>query len=103
MRERDAHADGRRKIGLLGTRLDHAAPSERWDAWRPTVSLFQHDDLEPARLVLLAERRYARLAETVAADVRSVSPATAVEVVKVASGQSIVPPARVAAKSVAGE
>ena len=66
-------------IGLLGTRLDHAAPSERWDAWRPTVSLFQQEDLEPARLVLLAESRFARLAKTVAADVRSVSPATTVE------------------------
>jgi len=70
-------------LGLLGTRLDLAPPSERWDKWRPTVSLFQHDDLEPARLVLLAERRYSRLFETVAADVRSVSPATAVEHVAV--------------------
>jgi len=66
-------------LGLLGTRLDHAAPSERWDVWRPTVSLFQHEDLEPARLVLLAEGRFATLAKSVAADVRSVSPATAVE------------------------
>jgi transcriptional regulatory protein RtcR len=66
-------------IGLLGIRLDQGRKENRWDDWRPTVSLFQHEDLEPARLVLLAERRFARLAKRVGEDVRSVSPTTAVE------------------------
>ena len=66
-------------LGFLGTRLDSAQKHERWDAWRPTVSLFQHEDLEPARLVLLAEPRYGSLLDTVTADVRSVSPGTTVE------------------------
>jgi transcriptional regulatory protein RtcR len=66
-------------VGLLGTRLDQAPTAERWDRWRPTVSLFQHEDLEPERLVLLAERKASALAEGVAADVRSVSPSTRVE------------------------
>src|SRR5688572_10936663 len=66
-------------LGLLGTRLDAAPRAERWDTWRPTVSLFQHEDLEPARLVLLAEPRFAALVKTVSADVRSVSPVTVVE------------------------
>jgi transcriptional regulatory protein RtcR len=66
-------------IGLLGVQLDSAASETRWDKWRPTVSLFQHEDLEPARLVLLAEPRYGKLAEVVTADVLSVSPNTTVE------------------------
>ncbi len=70
-------------IGLLGLRLDAAPQEKRWDAWRPTVSLFQHEDLEPARLVLLAERKSKKLVDTVAADVRSVSPTTVVEPVTI--------------------
>lgn len=70
-------------LGLLGSRLDGATHDRRWDQWRPTVSLFQHDELEPARLVLLSQTQEGRLAELVAADVRSVSPNTAVEHVSV--------------------
>ncbi|MEZ6015131.1 MAG: RNA repair transcriptional activator RtcR [Planctomycetota bacterium] len=66
-------------IGLLGTQLDAGPPETRWDKWRPTVSLFQRDDLEPARLVLLAEPRFGKLADAVTQDVLSVSPATKVE------------------------
>ena len=66
-------------VGLLGTRLDAPPHAERWDHWRPTVSLFEHEDLEPARLVLLADRRAGKLAEMLAEDVRSVSPGTVVE------------------------
>lgn len=66
-------------IGLLGVQLDSVAPETRWDRWRPTVSLFQHEDLEPARLVLLTEPRYGTLADVVTADVQSVSPNTSVE------------------------
>src|SRR5262245_64184622 len=69
-------------VSLLGVRLDAAPTNERWDHWRPTVSLFQHDDLEPARLVLLVEK-LDRLVETVSTDVRSVSPATTVEPVAI--------------------
>lgn len=70
-------------IGLLGMRMDRPAPeTNRWDSWRPTVSLFQQEDLELARLVLLAAPRDQKLARTVAADVQAASPATAVEHVK---------------------
>jgi transcriptional regulatory protein RtcR len=69
-------------LSLLGVRLD-APAKDRWDSWRPTVSLFQQDDLEPARLVLLGERKFAKLIERVAADVRSVSPTTTVEPVTI--------------------
>ncbi|MEM9380372.1 MAG: RNA repair transcriptional activator RtcR family protein, partial [Planctomycetota bacterium] len=70
-------------VSLLGVQLDAGwqgrTDERRWEAWRPTVSLFQHDDLDPERLVLLADPKHGRLAETVAEDVRSVSPTTTVE------------------------
>src|ERR671912_577661 len=40
-------------VSLVGVRLDSAATSSRWDAWRPTVSLFQHEDLEPVTIHFL--------------------------------------------------
>ena len=41
-------------VGLLGTQLDAAPEAERWERWRPTVSLFQRillvNALRPDRL-----------------------------------------------------
>jgi transcriptional regulatory protein RtcR len=65
-------------IGLLGTVLDRGGSPERWDKWRPTVSLFQHEDLLIDRFELLAEASSAALAEQVAEDIRHVSPETEV-------------------------
>jgi transcriptional regulatory protein RtcR len=66
-------------IGFLGSTLDQAKRGpRRWEKWRPTVSLCQHDDLLIDRLVLLHSRRFSGLAEAVAADVRQVSPETEV-------------------------
>jgi transcriptional regulatory protein RtcR len=66
-------------IGLLGSTLDQAKRGPgRWEKWRPTVSLCQHDDLLVDRLVLLHSRRFAGLADAVAVDVRQVSPETEV-------------------------
>lgn len=63
-------------IGILGTKLDGGFDVSRWDAWRPTVSLFQHDDLLWDRFELLAEANFAKLANRVLDDVRQVSPET---------------------------
>lgn len=63
-------------IGLLGTKLDSGFGVERWDGWRPTISLFQHEDLLWDRLELLAEPNFAKLAERVLEDVRTISPET---------------------------
>ncbi len=72
-------------ISLLGVQMDAGArrgsSRTRWDRWRPTVSLFMHDDLEPERLLLLADPRDGKLADEVSADIESVSPNT--EVVRV--------------------
>ncbi len=63
-------------IGILGTKLDGGFDVSRWDMWRPTVSLFQHDDLLWDRFELLAEANFAKLANRVLDDVRQVSPET---------------------------
>ena len=65
-------------LGLLGTTLDAGQNAQRWDRWRPTVSLCQHDHLLVSRLEILHGRRYANLTRTLAEDIRSVSPETEV-------------------------
>jgi transcriptional regulatory protein RtcR len=66
-------------IGFLGVTLDQGKRGPaRWEKWRPTVSLCQHEDLLVDRLVLLHANRFAGLARDVAADVRQVSPETEV-------------------------
>ena len=65
-------------IGFLGTTLDHGHNAERWQRWRPTVSLCQHDDLQIDRLELIHARAHASLADRVASDVAQVSPETIV-------------------------
>ena len=74
-------------IGLLGPTLDQGKRGPgRWEKWRPTVSLCQHEDLLVDRLVLLHARRWSGLADAVAIDVRQVSPETEVvlEVLEIA-------------------
>src|SRR4051812_3039685 len=67
-------------IGFLGSTLDQGKRGPaRWERWRPTVSLCQHEDLLVDRLVLLHGSRDAGLAGALAADVAQVSPETAVE------------------------
>jgi len=63
-------------IGLLGTRLDGGTLPGRWDDWRPTISLFQHEELVFDRFEFLAEPQFQVLSEQVSADVRLISPET---------------------------
>jgi transcriptional regulatory protein RtcR len=66
-------------IGLLGQRLDDAGVStDRWQNWRPTVAICQHEELLLHRFELLYETDAADLATLVASDIRSVSPETEV-------------------------
>jgi len=73
-------------IGLLGTKLDSGMDFHRWDVWRPTVSLFQHDDLLWDRLEMLAEASFGNLSERVLEDVRQVSPETEARLHKISFG-----------------
>jgi transcriptional regulatory protein RtcR len=63
-------------IGLLGSRLDQGHGSERWEKWRPTVSLFQHEDLLIDRLELIYDVRHAALQGSVSRDIHQISPET---------------------------
>ncbi|QOV87564.1 RNA repair transcriptional activator RtcR [Humisphaera borealis] len=65
-------------IGLLGPMLDSGKGTTRWERWRPTVSLFQHEDLAIDRFELLFEPKFTALKTIVSDDIRSVSPQTEV-------------------------
>ena len=65
-------------IGFLGTTLDQGKTPDRWQRWRPSVSLCQHDDLLISRLELIHARAHAALAERVERDIAQVSPETLV-------------------------
>jgi transcriptional regulatory protein RtcR len=66
-------------IGLLGVSLDTAGKaSNRWEKWRPSVSLCQQEDLVVDRFELLHPPNAGGLAHAVARDIGSVSPETAV-------------------------
>ncbi len=71
----------RRKLvvfGILGTALDAGKGNARWDRWRPTVALTQHEDLLVDRLELLHGSQVTDLAAQVVADIAHVSPETKV-------------------------
>src|SRR5688572_7715022 len=63
-------------LGLLGTTLDAGHGADRWQAWRPTVSICRQPDLIVNRLELLHSVRDTRLATTVRDDIHTVSPET---------------------------
>ncbi|GAA6143067.1 RNA repair transcriptional activator RtcR [Hydrogenophaga sp. 5NK40-0174] len=68
-------------IGFLGTQLDGGTAPGRWEKWRPSLSMLQHEDLQIARFELLYSPRFAKLAELVRADMTQVSPETVVNLV----------------------
>ncbi|HXE55524.1 MAG TPA: RNA repair transcriptional activator RtcR [Tepidisphaeraceae bacterium] len=63
-------------IGLVGPVLDQGRGPTRWEKWRPSVAVCQHEDLLVSRFELLHDLKFSALAEQIAADVRSVSPET---------------------------
>src|SRR4051812_9899311 len=65
-------------FGLLGTTLDTGRGPHRWERWRPTVSLCQHEDLAIDRMELLYPRMGMSLAQQVSEDIAQVSPETKV-------------------------
>jgi len=65
-------------LSILGTVLDAGRGDGRWDKWRPTVSLTQHDDLVVDRLELLHGTHSRDLAQLVAKDIAQTSPETRV-------------------------
>jgi transcriptional regulatory protein RtcR len=65
-------------LGILGTTLDVGKGNARWDKWRPSVALTQHEDLLVDRFELLHGSHVPGLAQQVIADIEHVSPETKV-------------------------
>lgn len=63
-------------IGFLGSQLDAGQGAGRWEKWRPTVSLVQHEDTVVHRLELLHAPKHEALAKSVQRDIAAVSPET---------------------------
>jgi transcriptional regulatory protein RtcR len=70
-------------IGLAGSTLDAGLGPERWERWRPSVALFQHEDLLIDRLELLCEPRIQRLRDVLVKDIASVSPETVIRTTEI--------------------
>ena len=68
-------------IGFLGTQLDSGKGAGRWEKWRPTVSLVQHEDVVIERLELLYTPPHRELAHQVRTDMATASPETTVNLV----------------------
>lgn len=68
-------------IGFMGTQLDAGKGAGRWEKWRPTVSLVQHEGTPIHRLELLYPPKFAAMAQTLVRDIASVSPDTVVNLV----------------------
>src|SRR5689334_13274597 len=64
-------------IGLIGSNLDLGKRADRWQTWRPTISLCRQPDLVVKRFELLHSGREQQLAEILRADVATCSPETA--------------------------
>lgn len=65
-------------IGLIGPVLDSGKAEKRWERWRPTIALCQHEDLLIDRFVLLYQARYDSLLKTLVEDLARISPETEV-------------------------
>ncbi|MFV0297471.1 MAG: RNA repair transcriptional activator RtcR family protein, partial [Hyphomicrobiaceae bacterium] len=63
-------------IGFLGSTLDQGRSPERWQRWRPTVAMCQHEDFVVDRLEMLHGRPHTTLARRIEKDISQVSPET---------------------------
>ncbi len=65
-------------LGLLGPTLDNGRGPQRWERWRPSVSLCQHEDLLVDRFEILYQPKFKALCDVICQDVSAVSPETTV-------------------------
>ncbi|MFZ6655457.1 RNA repair transcriptional activator RtcR [Undibacterium sp. TJN19] len=63
-------------IGFIGTQLDSGRGSGRWEKWRPTVALTQHEDIFIDRIDLLHSGQHAPLLAQLEKDIADTSPET---------------------------
>jgi transcriptional regulatory protein RtcR len=65
-------------FSLLGTTLDKSFKQDRWERWRPSVAICQHEDLIIDKYHLIYPSNHLRLAERIIDDIKIVSPETEV-------------------------
>lgn len=65
-------------FSLLGTTLDKRYGEKRWNTWRPSVAICQHDDLLIDSYHLIYPEKHQRLMELVRDDIKMISPETEV-------------------------
>lgn len=70
-------------IGFVGSTVDQGKKDDRWQRWRPTMSLLMHDDLVIDDLVLLHDHRAKSLVNFLKEDIVQISPQTQVGGVKI--------------------
>lgn len=70
-------------LGMLGSTLDSGKHPDRWQTWRPTVSICRQPDLIVKRFELIHSKRDATLAKTIASDIHAVSPETEVRLLEI--------------------
>ena len=63
-------------IGLLGSVLDSGFHQERWNKWRPSISLCKHGELPVDRFELIYDPKFQDMANLILADIPRVSPTT---------------------------
>jgi transcriptional regulatory protein RtcR len=61
-------------IGFIGSQLDGVTSHKRWEKWRPTVSLGQHEDLHIDCFELFFDAKHQLIADAVKTDLAEVSP-----------------------------
>lgn len=65
-------------IGLLGPNLDSGTRVNRWERWRPSVSICQHEDFIIDRFDLIYQEKFSTLKTVLEEDIKSISPETEV-------------------------
>jgi transcriptional regulatory protein RtcR len=65
-------------IGILGSTLDMGRNPDRWQNWRPTISLCRQPDLIVHRFEMIHGKRDLALAKLVKNDIKTISPETRV-------------------------
>jgi len=65
-------------ISLLGSTLDQGYGAKRWERWRPSVCICQHEDLLVERYHILYQEQFKNLLDLVVKDIKTVSPETEV-------------------------
>ncbi|HEX8610399.1 MAG TPA: RNA repair transcriptional activator RtcR [Telluria sp.] len=65
-------------LGFVGTQLDSGKGPARWEKWRPSIAITQHEEYAVHRFDMLYSGKFGPLVDAVTADIAAVSPETTV-------------------------